>query len=259
MFGCLAARGRRARAGFAVLLLCLPWLGACSTSHISLTYPHEASGFGLGWSGAPRVFLGTVQDLRPPEQISGQGHFFTIVFPKQNALERPLAEFYRDALAQDLASTGVVTLVPNAAQATYVMSAEIFNLDCRQTRSPGAFLLPPAAGVTAGLAVGKTPSDRTKTGLVIGLVLMTAVPMPVQIAAESEVRLTLRDTAGDVVWQQTCRGDVADRGYLPVTAREDRKYAEKYVPRAVKRCNACLLGLLQQFLTHRPTAAAPTG
>jgi hypothetical protein len=252
----LAGPRARVRACLVVLLLALPLLGACSTSRIGFPYPQEAGGLVYGGKGAPRVLLGQVEDVRPQEQQEGQGHFGTITFPKRRALLRPMVDLYRDALAQDLASTEVVTLVPSAAQAGFVLSAEIFNLDCRQIRSPGVFVLPAAAGLTAGLATGKTSSDRLKSGIVIGFALMLAVPMPARLQAESEVRLTLRDMEGRTVWQQTCKGEIAEQVYLPVTAREDKKYAEKYLPRAVKRCNACLLGELTRFFAGRQPAAS---
>jgi hypothetical protein len=59
-----------------------------------------------------------------------------------------------------------------------------------------------------------------------------------------------------VVWQQTCLGEVAGRIYAPVTSREDKRQAEKTLPRAVKRCNACLLGQLRQFLAGAEVAPA---
>ncbi len=245
-----------ARLGLPLLLLALTWLGGCGGgSRIGLPYPSEGGAFAFGEAQPPRVFLGQVEDLRPPEQREGQGHFGTIVFPKKRAWEHPAALLYREALAQDLAATQVVELVPSPAQATYTLTAELRDFDCRLERSPGSFLLPPAAGMMGGLATGKTSSDRVKSGLVIGLALMLAVPMPAQVIAEADVRLTLRDAEGNTVWDQSCRGEVQDKVYLPVTAREDKKLAEKYLPRAVKRCNACLLGQLFQRLA--PTSAGP--
>jgi hypothetical protein len=103
---------------------------------------------------------------------------------------------------------------------------------------------------------GETPSDRIRTGVVAGLVLMIATPMPTAHRAECEVRLTLRDGAGEVVWQQTCLGEIAGRIYVPATSRDYKKQAEKTLPRAVKRCNACLLGQLRQFLAGAEMAPA---
>jgi len=233
-------------------------LGSCGGPRIGLPYPDELAGtVFLDSVPPPRVFLGAIEDRRAQDQHEGRGAFFDITYPGDDTWQRPVDQLYRAALAQDLTQTRIVELTPLARQAAYTLSAEIFSLACRLQRSPGAYLLPLGAGMLGGMVFGDTPSDRIRTGIVAGLVLMIAAPMPTVHRAECEVRLTLRDGAGEVVWQQTCLGEVAGHIYVPATSREDKKQAEKTLPRAVKRCNACLLGQLRQFFAG--VEAAPGG
>jgi hypothetical protein len=233
-------------------------LASCGGPRIGLPYPSEKAGMVFADSlPPPRVFLGAIEDLRPQDQHKGEGMFLGITYPDDRTWERPVDQLYRAALAQDLAQTRIVELTPLPRQAAYTLSAEIFSLACRLQRSPGAYLLPLGSGMLGGMMFGDTPSDRIRTGVVAGLALMIAIPMPTSHRAECEVRLTLRDRAGEVVWQQTCLGEIAGHIYVPATSRDEKKQAEKALPRAVKRCNACLLGQLRQFLAG--AGAAPAG
>ncbi len=248
----------RARALARPLLLCLPLLGllaSCAGQRIGLPYPRERAGAVFADSLPPRVFLGAVEDRRSPEQREGRGMFFNIAFPGDDDWTAPVDRLYREALAQDLAQTRVVELVPLPGQAAYTLSAEIFSLGSQLARSPASFFLPFGAGMMAGMVFGEGGSDKVKLGSVLGLALLMAAPMPSAHRAECEVRLTLRNRAGEVVWQQACLGEIDGRVYVPVTAREDRKLAEKHLPRAVKRCNACLLGQLRGFLAEQAPSA----
>ena len=240
----------------AVALAVLLSLASCAGPRFGLPYPSERAGLAFTDSMPPRVFLEQVQDLRPKEQREGQGAFFKLTFPGDDNWERPVGQIYREALSQDLAQTRVVELVPLPRQAAYTLSVELFSFGCRLARSPAAFLMPLGGGMMAGLTLGEDSSDKIKLGAVLGLALTMAMPMPSAHRAECEVRLTLRDSAGAVVWQQACLGEVDGRVYIPATARDDRKLAQKHLPRAVKRCNACLLGQLRDFLS-RQEAAAP--
>ncbi len=232
-------------------------VGSCGGPLIGLPYPDEQAGMVFADSlPPPRVFLGAIEDRRAPDQHEGRGAFFGRTYPDDDTWQRPVDQLYRAALAQDLTQTRMVELTPLPRQAAFTLSAEIFSLACRLQRSPGAYLLPLGAGMLGGMVFGETPSDRIRTGVVAGLALMIAAPMPTAHRAECEVRLTLRDGAGEVVWQQTCLGEVAGRIYVPATSRDDKKQAEKTLPRAVKRCNACLLGQLRQFLAGAEMAPA---
>lgn len=242
--------------GLGPAVVCALLLGSCGGPRIDLPYPDEMAGNVFADSlPPPRVFLGSVEDLRPAAQHKGQGSFFGITYPGDDGWVHPVDQLYRAALAKDLAQTRVVELTPLPRQAAYTLSAEIYSLACHLQRSPGAYLLPMSAGMLGGMVFGDTPSDRVRTGLVAGLALMIATPMPTPQRAECEVRLTLRDMAGEVVWQQTCLGEIEGHIYVPATSRDDKKQAEKSLPRAVKRCNACLLGQLRQYLVE----AGPSG
>ncbi len=257
--GGLAAEGGGWRLlAAAALLSFLPLAASCAGGRIGFPYPAERGVYPepTAEMPLPRVFLAGVVDVRPPEQRRGQGHFAGITFPADHALQRPADVIYREALAQDLAQTRLAELVPLPRQADYQLAADLHSLHCRLERSPASFLMPPLAGMMVGAVFGKNASDRVKTGVVAGILLTMAVPMPTQIRAEAEVRLTLRDAADRVVWRQTCLGEIDERIFLSVTAREDKKLAERYLPRAVKRANACLLGQLRQFLVESAAAGA---
>ena len=73
-----------------------------------------------------------------------------------------------------------------------------------------------------------------------------ATPMPSKIQAEAEVRLTLKDRTGNILWQETCVGEVEEKVWVAATSRKDQKLVDMTLPRAVKKCNACLLGQLRQ-------------
>lgn len=232
-------------------------LSGCGGPRVSFPYPSELGSYGER-AGLPKVHLAEVLDLRPADQREGRGKFLGITYPADDAWERPVADAYRAALAKDVTETRLVELVPLPRQADYTLSAEIHAFSCRLERSALAFVLPMAVGMGGGLAFGKTDSDRLKTGAVLGAACLIGVPMPTQNRAECEVRLTLRDRGGEIVWREICLGEIEERVFVSATAREDRKLAEKYLPRAVKRCNACLLGQLRQFLRERePAEAAP--
>jgi len=239
-----------------VTLALLPLLASCGGPRVGFSYPREQPGTAFTDSLPPRVFLEIVQDLRPAEQRSGSGRFVGLNFPGDDQWERPVDQIYREALAQDLAQTRMVELTPLPRQAAYTLTAEVFSFGCRLQRSPASFLLPLGAGMMGGMVFGDNGSDKVKLGSVLGVALMMAVPMPSAHRAECEVRLTLRDRAGAVVWQQACLGEIESRVYVPVTSRDDRKLVAKHLPRAVKRCNACLLGQLRDFLSRQGDAGA---
>jgi hypothetical protein len=228
----------------------LPWLASCGGAKLHLTYPAESVVFPFGTGGMPAVYLDLVRDLRPVAQRSGRGRFFGITYPADKAWDRPVEDIYREALLQDLNQTQVIELVPMANQADYRLSADILSLGCHLQRSPVSFLLPLAAGMGAGVALGDNSSDKIKTGAAVGLLALIAVPVPASHAAEAEVRLTLRDSAGEIVWERSCLGEVSETLYLPATSRDDQKLVDKYLTRAMKRCNGCLVGQLRQMLLY---------
>ena len=232
----------------ASLVLVLMGMASCGTQEIVFVYPDEALDFQLRNLKTPAVYIDTVTDLRPLEQRTGEGHFFTIIYPKDDAWEVPATQIYAEALAQDLDQTNLVELVPLHAQADYILSMDLLSLSCKLKRSPASFLLAAAIGAGAGMALGDDSSHRIKLGVVLAAITMVAVPVPTNNHAEAEVRLTLKDRTGNILWQKSCLGEVDEKKYLTATAREDQQLVNEHLTKAVKRANACLLGQMRQYL-----------
>ncbi|MDX2472571.1 MAG: hypothetical protein QNL91_02590 [Candidatus Krumholzibacteria bacterium] len=232
----------------ASVVLVLMGMASCGTQEIVFVYPDEALDFQLRNLKMPAVYIDTVTDLRPLEQRSGEGHFFTIIYPKDDAWEVPATQIYAEALAQDLDQTNLVELVPLHAQADYILSMDLLSLSCKLKRSPASFLLAGAIGAGAGMALGDDASHRIKLGAVLAAITMVAVPVPTNNHAEAEVQLTLKDRTGNILWQKSCLGEVDEKKYLTATAREDQQLVNEHLTKAVKRANACLLGQMRQYL-----------
>lgn len=231
-------------------------LAGCGSQRITFIYPDEAVNMALVGSRTPALYLDMVTDMRPAVQREGQGHFLTITFPKDRAWEAPATRIYAEALTQDLDQTGLVELVPLAAQADYLLSADILSMTCQLKRSASSYLLTGVIGGAAGAALGGGGSHSVKLGVAMALGAMMAIPVPTSHRAEAEVRLTLRDRRGEIVWQKSCLGEVTDRTYITPTARQDQDLVNRNLTRAVKRANACLVGQLRQVLADRAEAAA---
>lgn len=235
-----------------VLVLGAALAGAgCSNDRIVFVYPDEAFDFRYQEEEPPALYVDAVTDMRPPEQREGQGHFFTITYPKDEAWEVPATQIYAEALAQDLEQTSLFALVPLRGQAEYVLSADLLSLGCRLERSPMSFLLTGAVGAGLGMALGDDASHRAKLASVLAVVGMLTIPVPTTNAAEAEVRLTLKDTAGNLVWEATCLGRYEAKKAVTPTARQDQQLVNEHLTRAVKRANACLMGQLRQYLVEK--------
>lgn len=236
---------------FLPLLLLLPLLGACSGDRIAFHYPGEQIDFRVENLRTPSIYLEQVTDMRPPKQREGRGHFLGIDFPKDGSWERPVAEIYAEALAQDVEQTNLVQIVPLRGQADYVLTADIISLGCRFERSAGSFLLPAGIGGGVGFALGDEGSDRAKLGIALAVVSILAVPMPSYDRAEAEIRLTLKNRSGDILWQESCLGEYGHKVYAAATSRQDQRYVDEHLTKAVKRANACLLGQMRQFMLEQ--------
>ena len=249
-------QGRQRLALACVVLPLLLALSACSNRRITFIYPDEEVNLALVGSRTPSVYIDAVNDLRPLAQRQGEGHFFRITFPKDQAWEAPATRIYAEALAQDLELTGLVELVPLAAQADYLLSADLLSFTCQLQRSPTSYLITGLIGGAAGAAMGGDASHRVKLGLAAAAGGMMAIPVPTTHRAEAEVQLTLRDRRGEIVWRKTCLGEVSDRTYITPTARPDQDLVTRNLTRAVKRANACLFGQLRQVMGDRSVPAA---
>ncbi len=249
----------RARPDLMTLLAAALAVAGCSGPRIVLDYPPEAVDFSQGISTTPALFIDQVTDLRPVGQRTGQGHFFGITFPKDEAWERPATEIYGEALAQDLDQTRLVELVPFRGQADFVLSVDLLSLGCRLERSPVSYLLAGTVGAGIGMALGEDASGRAERATLLGLVSMAAIPMPASVRGEAEIRMTLKGKDGEIVWQEACLGEFQGKKFLAPTARQDQELVDEYLARAVKRANACLLGQLRQAFAEMERTGSEEG
>ncbi len=240
--------GRRLELMGPAFVLALMLLGGCGSPKIVLHYPSESIDFSQGTSHIPTLFIDKVTDMRPVEQRTGQGHFFTIRYPKDSAWAQPAAEVYGQALAQDLAQTQLVELVPFPGQAEFVLSADLLSMGSTMQRSPSSYFVTAAVGIGLGMALGDDASGRAGRALLFGALSTAAIPMPTRHHAEAEVRMTLRDADGKIVWQESCYGEYEGRKSLAPAAREDQELVDRFLARAIKRADGCLLGQLRQAL-----------
>jgi hypothetical protein len=238
----------------AVILFAVALTG-CGAQKMTFLYPDERVNMALLGSRTPALYIDTVTDLRPAAQREGQGHFFRITFPKDESWEAPVTRIYADALVQDLEQTGLVELVPLASQADYLLSADLLSFTCELKRTAMSYLLTGLIGGAAGFALGDDASHRAKLAVATAAVGMMAIPVPTDHRAEAEVRVTLRDRRGEIVWQRACLGEVTDRSHITPTARQDQELVTRNLTRATKRANACLFGQLRQFLQEQADAA----
>jgi hypothetical protein len=237
-----------------VILLTVLGVSSCGSDKITFVYPDEAIDFQQRSLKMPALYMDTVTDMRPIEQRQGQGHFFGITYPDDEAWEVPATQIYAEALAQDLEQTHLVELVPLHSQADYILSVDLLSMGCRLQRSPAAFLLPGLIGVGAGMALGSDSSDRAKLSVALAAVAILAIPVPTKNLAEAEVRMTLKDRSGNVLWQKSCLGEIEAKKYITSTARQDQELVNEYLTKAVKRANGCLLGQLRQEIIGQGSA-----
>lgn len=237
----------------ATLLLMLGGLASCGGSNIVLNYPSEQLDFQLENLRTPALYIESVVDRRSLEQRRGSGHFLVIDFPKETDWAVDPAATYAEALAQDVEQTHLVELVPLRAQADYVLTGELVSLGCEFRRSLGSFLIPGLLGAGVGAAFGDDFSSRLKRAAVGGFVGIITIPMPSRNRAEAEIRLTLKDRSGNVLWEETCLGEVEQRVYVTATSRQDQDLVDATLPRAIKKANACLLGQLRRKLLELAT------
>lgn len=233
----------------ALVLVALLAVAGCGSDKVSFVYPDEAVDFQVRSMKMPAIYIDTVTDMRPPLQREGQGRFFKITYPSDEAWEVPPTQVYAEALAQDLEQTHLVELVPLHSQADYILSVDMLSLGCQLNRSPTTSLIVGALGAGLGYVLGGGDSHATKLAVVGGLVAVLAVPVPTSNKAEAEVRMTLKDLTGNVIWQETCLGEYEAKKYITPTSRQDQELVNEHLTKAVKKANACLLGQLRhEFL-----------
>ena len=245
-----------------VLLSSLAALG-CSDYRVRFLYPRENRGDFFSERPEYALYVAEPEDLRPSVERQGRGFIHTLHFPADDKLDQPAVQIVRRALLQDLGQTRVASLVQNPNNADYVLDSELLSMTTQLSRPIGAWAIPVATGVAIG-ALASVGSDgglshAVKVGLV-GAVLGLFIPAPADTRAQVELRLSLKEqTTGAEVWSTTCEGVYQKTLRLSLSAREDQKIAEEFLPLALKRANACAVGQLYAFLQEHQTDLPEVG
>jgi hypothetical protein len=201
----------------------------------------------------PEIYVVPPLDLRPAVQKTGEGKLMNLTFPADRLWPKPVADIYRDALSADVTQTNIGIVMNLESHAEYMLESEILSMTCHFKRYPSAFLLPLGVGTLGGFFLSDDASGRLKRAALLSVLAMGAVPSRAYVTAECEVRLTLRNPQGEILWQETCIGLVDETvGEAPLS-RRDEMHTEAHLPTAIKRCNACLLGQLRQFMNSQYT------
>ena len=236
-------------------LIALTVLGTvgCNDYRVKFLYPRENRGDFFTERPDVALYVAEPEDLRPSGQREGSGFFSTLQFPSDDKLDQPPSRIVLRALLQDLNQTRVASLVRNPENADYVLTSQLLTMTTRLERPLSAWAVPLAVGGMVGSlsSIGSDGgwSHAIKTGLV-GSVLGTMLPAPANTSGQVKVRLELRDRAtNEIVFETTCSGEYEKTIRLPLSAREDQRIAEDFLPRALKRANACAVGQLYAFLT----------
>jgi hypothetical protein len=247
----LFTRHRRVLWSSAILVVTL-FASGCNDYRMHFLYPRENRGDFFEERPTFSLFVAEPQDMRPSRERNGAGVLHSIYFPGDEKMEQPMSRVVLRAMLQDLNQTRVASLVQNPENADYELRTQVLSMTTHMRRPLGAWAIPLATGVGVGLGMsmgsdGGT-SDAIKTGLV-GVVLGTLLPAPAPTEATVSLRLELYDReAGDVVWSTECDGVYKKSLRLSLSARKDKEIAEEFLPKALKRANACAVGQLYAFL-----------
>lgn len=250
------------RPWYLLLLMTCIFVGGCGNDYrVRFLYPREGQGNFFNERPPYALFVSEPEDLRPSVERDGRGWIQTLHFPSDEKLDRPASQIVRRALMQDLLQTQVASLVQNPANADYVLTSQLLSMTTKMSRPPRAWMYPLATGIAAGaigwLDVGA--SHGIKLGLV-GFALGTFLPAPAITEAIVEVRLELREReTQNVVWNTTCEGTYARTVRMGLTAREDKRLAEDFLPKALKRANACAVGQLYAHLQNHELESPQNG
>ena len=235
----------------AALLAILLLSAGCGPKRIDFPYAREELTFPQALHEIPGIYISPPLDLRPDIQKTGAGHLLDVHFPADVNLTHPVSDVYAAALTADLTQTMIAVPAALPSHADYILNAEIYAFGCRFQRNPSTFILPLGAGMMGGFFMSDDTSGRLKRGAVFSVMALGALPVPAKVSALVEVKLILRDAGGETVWERTCVGEIEDSLGEAALSRRDKALAERYIPQALKRCNACLLGQLRQFLITR--------
>ena len=246
------------------LVLCaltLVLLCGCNDYRVRFVYPREAQRNYFNERPESTLYVNEPQDLRSSAERQGRGRIQTLHFPADEKLDRPAAQIVRRALMQDLLQTQVASLVQNRDLADYELTSQLLSMTTRLSRPMSAWALPVATGVALGAYAwwDVDASHGIKLGLV-GFLLGTFLPAPADVEAVVEVRLELHDRRTDqLVWSTTCEGKQTRTIRLGISAREDKRIAEDFLPKALKKANACAVGQLYAHFQGSLEPAPSTG
>ena len=255
-------RSIRRKALVLLVVFALPLVVGCNDYRVRFLYPRENRGDFFAERPDVSLYVSEPEDLRPSTERKGRGFINTLHFPSDDKLDQPPSRIVLRALLQDLNQTRVASLVRNPDRADYVLNSQLLSMTTKLERPLAAWAVPLSAGVAVGLLSGigsdGGASHMIKTGAV-GVVLGTMLPAPARTTGQVEVRLELREReTNQVVWSTTCTGTYQKTIRLSMSAREDQRIAEDFLPKALKRANACAVGQLYAFLQEYDTEVPAT-
>lgn len=225
------------------LTLGLAILAGCGGQAVTFHYPGESLVF-PNQGQPPILYVEFVNDLRPTLQRQGSNAAHDVRFPSDENWDRPAAQIYYEALTQDLTQTNALALANSTSNAEYILSVDLLHMGCAAKRSQAGWLV---SGV-AGAALGWVASGSPFGGVAGALLGVGAVPVSTKVRAVCEVKLEVSDLDGNVVFEETCLGEITDGSMEGMTSRKDQQWVDQFLTVAVKRCNACLVGQLRQAL-----------
>jgi hypothetical protein len=231
------------------LIFIVAGLAGCARYTVVLRYPKESANI-FDERPATSLYVAQPADLRSQKEREGKGAFVSLRFPADDRLDVPIASVVRRALMQDILSTRVARLVQNPENADFLLHTQVLSMTTKLKRSGKQFAVPILAGIGIGFAAGAGADvgHGIKVGLV-GVVLGTFIPLPTETEGIVELHLELRDQkTNELVWSTTCTGSEQRKVSISISARDDKKLAERFLPAALKRANACAVGQLYQFL-----------
>lgn len=251
-------------ARLALVIAGLFLIAGCNDYRVRFLYPRE--GRGAYFNERPEVSLYVAEpvDLRPSSEREGKGWLVTRHFPGDDNLEQPASRITMRALLQDLNQTQLAVLVRNPDNADYRLESRLLNMTTELKRPLTAWAVPLASGVAVG-ALASIGSDGgashfLKTGAV-GVILGTMFPAPADVRGIARIEFDLVDQAsGEVVWNTTCEGEFGRSMGISMASRDDQHLVEDFLPKALKRANACAVGQLYAFLQdHENQVTVPAG
>lgn len=255
-------RDRSARlARILILVALVGLLAGCNDYRVRFLYPRE--GRGAFFNERPEVSLYVAEpvDLRPSDEREGKGWLVTRHFPADEHLDQPAARLAMRALLQDLNQTQLAVLVRNPENSDYRLESRLLHMTTELHRPITAWAVPLATGVAVG-ALASIGSDGgvshfLKTGAV-GVVIGTMFPAPADVRGHVRLEMDLvSQETGEVVWNTTCEGEFTRSMAISMASRDDQRLVEDFLPKALKRANACAVGQLYAFLEDHGAAVAP--